>query len=405
MHVGLLLARQPILDRTLRLRGYELLARDSSGSVPLEQPGHVTTCQVLVEALGEFGLEKVVGALPAYFNVTSEFLTGEIPLPLPPDRVVLELLESIEPSEAVLRGAQRLKSEGFTLAVDDYIGQRPGYDKLLRLVDIVKVDVLGMAEEQLGELVSSLRPFEVRLLAEKVESPEIFRVCERLGFEFFQGYFFARPDLLRGRAQTVDRSSLLLLLSKIQNPDTTPDELEVVIAQDPVLSLKLVRFLNSAHVGLRRRIDSLREVVVYLGSDAVRNIACVMLLARVHNKPRELMITAMLRARMCEELSRDGGGGNQHRAFTVGLFSMLDALVDQDLRDVVGPLPLHQDIQAALIHRSGQLGVQLENVLAYERGEFERLPRSDPTPGAIREAYLSSLGWVTKMEKELAAIV
>jgi len=405
MHTGLLLARQPILDRTLRLRGYELLARDASGTFPLEQPGHVTTCQVLVEALGEFGLENVVGALPAYVNVTSEFLTGAIPLPLPPDRVVLELLESIEPTEAVLRGAKRLKAEGFTLALDDYTGQRPGYDELLRRVDIVKVDVLDLDEAQLGKLVSSLRPFGVRLLAEKVESPEIFRVCEKLGFEFFQGYFFARPDLLRGRVQSVDRSSLLLLLSKIQNPETTPDELEVVIAQDPVLSLKLVRFLNSAQVGLRQRIGSLREVVVYLGSDAVRNIACVMLLARVGTKPRELMITAMLRARMCEELTRSETGGNKHRAFTVGLFSMLDALVDQDLRDVIAPLPLHQDIQEALIHHSGQLGVQLENVLAYERGEFERLPSSDPTPSAIREAYLNSLGWVMRMEKELAAIV
>ncbi len=404
MHIGLLLARQPILDRTLRLRGYELLARDSSGVFPLEQPGHVTTCQVLVEALGEFGLEKVVGALPAYINVTKEFLTGEIPLPLPPDRVVLELLESIEPSEAVLQGVKRLKGEGFTLALDDYTGPRPGYDQLLRLVDIVKVDCLGMDNETLARLVSSLRPSGVRLLAEKVESPEMFRVCEKLGFEFFQGFFFARPDLLRGRLQSVDRSSLLLLLSKIQDPETTPEELEVVIAQDPVLSLKLVRFLNSAQVGLKRRIDSLREVVVYLGSDAVRNIACVMLLARVDNKPRELMITAMLRARMCEELARGRTEANTHRAFTVGLFSMLDALVDQDLKDVVGPLPLHQDIHEALIHRSGQLGLQLENVLAYERGEFERLPRSDPSPGAVREAYLSSLGWVMKMEAELAAI-
>jgi len=404
MNNGLLLARQPILDRTLRLRGYELLARDSSGMFPLDQPGHVTTCQVLVEALGEFGLETVVGALPAYFNLPAEFLTGEIPLPLPPERVVLELLESIEPTQAVLRGVQRLKSEGFTLALDDYTVQRPGYEELLRRVDLVKVDVLGMDEAHLRGLVASLKPYGVRLLAEKVESPEMFRTCDQLGFDYFQGYFFARPDLLRGRTQSVDRSSLLLLLAKIQNPDTTPDELEAVIAQDPVLSLKLVRFLNSAHIGLRRRIDSLREVVVYLGSDAVRNIACVMLLARVGNKPRELMVTAMLRARMCEELARGGTAGNKHRAFTVGLFSMLDALVDQDLRDVVSPLPLHPEIQEALLQRSNQLGLQLENVVAYERGEFERLPRSDPAPGAIREAYLNALGWVTKMEQELAAI-
>jgi len=178
----------------------------------------------------------------------------------------------------------------------------------------------------------------------------------------------------------------------------------VIVAQDPVLSLKMVRFLNSAQFGLRRRIDSLREVVVYLGLDAVRNIACLMLLARVDDKPRELMITAMLRARMCEELARAGGASAAHRAFTVGLFSMLDALVDQDLHEVLSPLPLHPDIQAALLHRSGELGAQLGPVLAYERGEFERLPASNPTPAAVREAYLSSLSWVMRMEAELASV-
>jgi len=404
MQVGLLLARQPILDRTLRLRGYELLARDSSGIFPSAQPGHVTTCQVLVEALGEFGLENLVGALPAYINVTREFVTGEIPLPLPPKRVVLELLESIEPSAAVLRGAERLKREGFTLAVDDYTGPRPGYDELLRLVDIVKVDCLGVEPDELAALAGHLRKGHARLLAEKVESPEMFRACEKLGFEMFQGFFFARPDLLHGRLQSVDRSSLLLLLAKLQEPETTPEELEGVIAQDPVLSLKLVRFVNSAQVGLRQRIESLRDVVVYLGSNAVRNIACVMLLARVDNKPRELLVTAMLRARMCEELARGAAPGAAHRAFTVGLFSMLDALVDQRLSEVVGPLHLHPEIHEALIHRSGPMGAQLENVLAYERGEFERLPASSPTPAAVREAYLSSLGWVMRMEAELAAV-
>jgi c-di-GMP phosphodiesterase len=405
MHEGLLLARQPILDRNLRLRGYELLARDSGGNFPQAQPGHVTTCQVLVEALGDLGLEQVVGALPAYINITPEFLTGQIPLPLPPDRVVLELLESIEPTAEVLRGVQRLKAEGFTLALDDYTGPRPGYEELLRLVDTVKVDCLAVASAALGRLVQGLRPYGLRLLAEKVESPEMFRDCEQLGFELFQGFFFARPDLLRGRMQSVNRTSLLRLLAKIQDPQTTPEELEIIIAQDPVLSLKLVRFLNSAQIGLRRRIESLREVVVYLGSDAVRNIACVMLLARVDDKPRELMITALLRARMCEELSRSAAAGSAHRAFTVGLFSMLDALVDQDLREVVSPLPLHRDIQEALLHHSGELGEQLGHVLAYERGDFERLPAALPAPDAMREAYLSSLGWVMRMEKELATIL
>jgi EAL and modified HD-GYP domain-containing signal transduction protein len=403
MQTGLLLARQPILDRTQQLRGYELLARDSGGAFPGGQAGHVTTCQVLVDALGEFGLEHVVGALPAYLNLTAEFLTGEIPLPLPPDRVVLEILESIRITEPVLRGIRELKAAGFTIALDDYTGPRPDYGELLQIVDIVKVECLRTSAEALAAIVRELRPSGVRLLAEKVETREMFVQCEKLGFELFQGFFFAKPDLLHGRRQAVDRTSLLRLLARLQDPDTTPEDLELIIVQDPVLSLKLLRFLNSAHFGLRRRIDSLREVVVYLGLEAVRNIACVMLIARVESKPRALMLNAMLRARMCEELVRQKSGRSSNRAFTVGLFSMLDALVDQELKEVVAPLPLHQDIRDALIHHSGELGTQLDTVLAYERGEFERLPRTD-TPDAVREAYLSSLGWVTEIEKELAAL-
>jgi EAL and modified HD-GYP domain-containing signal transduction protein len=404
MQTGILLARQPILDRTQCLRGYELLARDAGGAFPGGQPGHVTTCQVLVDALGEFGLERLVGGLPAYVNVTAEFLTGEIPLPLPPASVVLEIIESIRITEPVLRGVRALKAAGFTIALDDFAGPRPDYGELLQLVDIVKVECLGTSVEALAELVRGLRPTGVRLLAEKVETPEVFRECEQLGFELFQGFFFARPDLLRGRKQAVDRSSLLRLLAKIQDPDTTPEDLELIIVQDPVLSLKLLRFLNSAHFGLRRRIDSMREVVVYLGSEAVRNIACVMLIARVEDKPRALLMNAMLRARMCQELARKKAGRAANRAFTVGLFSMLDALVDQTLSDVVAPLPLHQDIRDALIHRSGELGTQLDTVLAYERGGFERVPQADQTPDAVREAYLRSLDWVTQIEQELAAL-
>lgn len=398
----LLLARQPILDRSLRLRGYELLARNAQGHFPSNQPGHVTTSRVLIEALSDFGLENVVGRLPAFVNLTREFITGGIPLPLPPDRVVLEILESVEPDAEVLNGLRRLRAQGFQFAVDDYTGPRAGYEEMLRLVDIVKVDCLGRSAEELRAIKSGLAPFRKRLLAEKIEHPRAFHEAEHLGFELFQGFFFARPDTLRSRAQHVDRSSLLRLMSRLQDPDTTPEDLEQVIAGDPVLSLKLVRFLNSAQIGLRRHIDSLREVVVYLGSDTVRNFACLMMVAGVDDKPRELLVTTMMRAKMCEELARQTHTAQAQRSFTVGLFSTLDALLDRDLREVLNSLPLHAEIRNALLDHSGELGRQLELVLAYEQGEFDKLPRERPTPTEMRKAFLDAVRWVARMEEELA---
>lgn len=404
LHNDVLLARQPILDRTLRLRGYELLARDMSGHFPERQAAHVTTGQVLVQSLTEFGLDSLVGALPAFINLTREFLVGGVPLPLPPDRVVLEVLETIEPEPEVLLGLRRLKDAGFTLAADDYVGMQPGYAAILEQVDIVKVDCLGRSLAEIERFVRELRPFGVRLLAEKVEEPEQFRAYQELGFELYQGYFFARPDTLQARSQAVDHSTLLSLVAGLQNADSTPEELEHIITRDPALSLKLVRMLNSARFGLYRQVESLRDVIVYLGRDTVRNVASLLLLTRVDDKPHQLMLTAMLRGRMCEELEREVDGGSPQRAFTVGLFSTLDALVDRDLREVVQSLPLHVEIRNALLEHTGRLGQQLECVVAFERGDFDRLAREDSRRVGMQRAFLSAVDWVARVEEDLAAI-
>jgi len=393
------LARQPILDSNLTLRGYELLARDRAGVFPKHISGDASTSHVLINALAEFGLENVVGGTPAYINITREFVVGDLPLPLPPEKVVLEILEDVEPDEEVMRGIASLRDRGFLLAVDDYTGARAGYDQLLAAVDIIKVDCFGKTLREVSDIMKGLGDVHARLLAEKVETHQEFRAYRELGFHLFQGYFYAQPDLLKSRTTSANRANLMSLLASLQNPDTTPEELEGIIVRDPALSLKLVRFLNSVHIGLRRRIESLREVVVYLGSDTVRNLACLLMLSGVDNKPRQLMVTAMMRARMCEELAKATKGAQPARAFTVGLFSTLDAVMDRSLPEVLADLPLSEDIAEALLRRRGALGTQLEIVLALERGDWSRIPVDAPQ---LYTAYLSALGWVAAMEDELA---
>ncbi len=391
------LARQPILDSNLTLRGYELLARDGAGVFPKHVSGDASTSHVLINALAEFGLENVVGGTPAYINITREFVIGD--LPLPPAKVVLELLETIEPDDEVMKGIANLRDKGFRLAVDDYTGPRAGYAELLSAVDIIKVDCFGKTLKEVSEILKGLGDVHARLLAEKVETHQEFRAYRELGFHLFQGYFYAQPDLLKSRTTSANRANLMSLLASLQNPDITPEELEGIIVRDPALSLKLVRFLNSVHIGLRRRIESLREVVVYLGSDTVRNLACLLMLSGVDNKPRQLMVTAMMRARMCEELAKATKAALPARAFTVGLFSTLDAVMDRSLPEVLADLPLSEDIAEALLRRRGALGTQLEIVLALERGDWSRIPLNAPQ---LQPAYLAALEWVAAMEDELA---
>jgi EAL and modified HD-GYP domain-containing signal transduction protein len=393
------LARQPILDVNLTLRGYELLARDVRGRVPGRVPGPAATCNVLVNALAEFGLERVVGTAPAFVNITREFVVGEMPLPLPPEKVVLEVLESVEPDEEVQRGLRRLRAGGFRIALDDYTGPRPGYDALFPLADYIKVDCFGRTVAEIAQIVHGLKGQRARLLAEKVETHQEFRAYRDLGFPLFQGFFFAQPMLLRGHATSASRVNLLHLLAELQDLDATPEKIENIISRDPALSLKLVRYLNSVHVGLRHRVEGLREVVVYLGTETVRNFACMILLSRVHDKPRQLMTTAMMRARMCEELAQRTNQGGPRRAFTVGLFSILDALTDRALDEVLADLPLAEEIGAALLHHQGVLGEQLKTVLAFEKADWMRIPEHAPE---LEQAYEAAAKWVADVERELA---
>jgi EAL and modified HD-GYP domain-containing signal transduction protein len=215
----------------------------------------------------------------------------------------------------------------------------------------------------------------------------------------FQGYFFARPNLLRGQATAASRVNLLLLLAELQDLESTPEKVENIIARDPALSLKLVRYLNSVHVGLRHRVEGLREVVVYLGMETVRNLACLILLSRVTDKPRQLMTTAMMRARMCEELAQRTNAAPPRRAFTVGLFSIIDALTDRALDEVVADLPLAEDIGAALLRHEGILGAQLETVLAFEKADWTRIAGDAPE---LELAYEAAARWVADVERELS---
>ena len=397
------IGRQPIYGRNLNVYAYELLFRGSDVNYADVAEGDRATSQVILSAFTEIGLDRVVGERLAFLNLTRGFIIGEYPLPVPQERVVLEVLEDVLPDPEVLAGLRRLKDLGYSIALDDFVFSE-SHRPLLPLADIVKVDCLDLDAAEIRAQVEPLRPFQVELLAEKIETQEQFTVCRDLGFDYFQGYFLSRPNVIHERGIETNRGNLLRLLADLQDPACQFDRVHELVSQDVALSYKLLRHINTATYGLRRRVDSVRETLVYLGFQQVKNLASLFLLASVDHKPQDLVMTSMLRARMCELMAQASEGQDGHQAFTVGLFSMLDALMDCPMETVLERLPLAEDLRRALLERTGDLGELLASAQAYERGDWERVPCLDLSRGAIKAAFLGAVEWVDGIERQLQSL-
>jgi len=396
------IGRQPIYARGLDVFAYELLFRGGDVDFADFTEGDRATSQVILNTFTEIGLDRVVGARTAFLNLTRGFVTGEYPLPVPQDRVILEVLEDIHAEPEVVKGLSRLKARGFRIALDDFVVSDANRD-LLPLADIVKVDILGLEESEIRVQIDALRPYGVQLLAEKIETQEQFQACRDMGFDFFQGYFLSRPNVIRDRVLPPNRLNLLNILAELHEPGCKLERVNELVSQDVALSYKLLRQVNSVRMGLRHRVESIRETLVYLGIDNVKSLASLFLMASLEDKPHDLIRTSMMRAKMCERLAIAEGGIDAHKAFTVGLFSTLDAMMDCTMDVVLERLPLAPELGNALLRREGVLGSILGSTLAYERGDWERVPCLGLSHGAIKGAFLDSVAFVEQTDRNLRA--
>lgn len=394
------IGRQPIFDRELNVVAYELLYRNSQTNFADITDGEHATMQVLNNAFMEIGFDDLVGEGKAFLNMPRGFILGEFTLSLPKDRVVLELLENIEVDADVIDAVQALSDQGYTIALDDFVYHEK-LKPLVRLASIIKIDLMALSEDEVTRHVSLLKQDDVSLLAEKVETLEEFEKCKVLGFEYFQGYFFSRPQVISGAKLPTNRLAILQLVGKIYDPDVTYTELEQLISQDVTLSYKLLRVINSAAYALPRKIDSMKHALTILGIKNIRNWTSMIAFSGVENKPSELFNVSMMRAKMCELLALGLGQKDADSYFTVGLFSNLDALMDQPLIDLVEPLPLAKEMKDALLTQSGAMGEVLHCVLAYEGGNWDEVCVDRLKPAEIRQAYVDSLHWSREMNREL----
>ena len=395
-----LVGRQPIYSRDLEVFGYELLFRRDGEEVAQFTDGDAATSQVILSVFHEIGMHEVVGRRRAFVNLTRGFIVGEYPLPVPVEGVVLEILEHVEPDAEVLAGIAGLVDQGFTIALDDFVlNERT--EAFLDLAHIVKIDVDAQDPETVERMLEVLRKRDVMLVAEQVRTLEDFESCLDLGFDLYQGFFLSRPKIVRGHRIPSGRMAILRLLARIMDPSCDLDELEHLIAQDVTLVFRLLRHINSASYTMPRRIESVRETVVYLGREQVRNLAGLFILSRFDDRPRELIVSAMLRGRMCELLAKAGGRRDEGAYFATGMLSTLDALLECPMPEAVQEIRLSEPVERALLIHEGELGSALGCVLAYERGEWERVKFEGVDAGGIKAAFLGAVRWADEVDRDL----
>lgn len=395
MGIGMLhrsfVGRQPIYRGGAELFAYELLFRRDELQETAAESTDQATADVML-AMMDIGLNRVIGNHPAFVNLTRNFLLTEHCQSLPADRIVLEILETVEPDEEIIRAVRTLRGKGFTIALDDFTYAEE-FAPLLQLAHIVKVDVRAHTREELVRQVQLLKPYNVKLLAEKVESHEEYEFCRSIGFDYFQGFFFCKPQMLSEDKLPLSRVTTLRLLAKLQDPNISLSGIEQNLVLDVTLSYKLLSYANSAFMGLARKIDSIRHAVSMVGTERVRTWAGLMMFASVDNKPKELMVSAALRGKMCAELARASGHTGEDKYTTVGLFSMLDALLDRPLHQILELIPLSEDVASALEKRTGPMGEALGCAEAYERGDWDNARFGQLSETSIRDAYLEAVDW------------
>lgn len=386
---NLFVARQPIYDRSDQLTGYELLYRAGDTDVAEFNDGKVASSQVILNSFMDIGFDELVGSSFAFINITEDFILDESLTPMYEKQIVLEVLEEISPSAEVFAGVKRLKKHGYRIALDDF-KYSPEYDELLGEAEFVKLDVIDLGKDGIIRELENLKEFDVKIIAEKVETREMYDFCKELSFDFFQGFYFCKPELVKHKNIPSNKLVVLNLIKELSQPDFHFSDIEKALAQDATLTYKLLRYVNSAAFTQRKEIDSIKEALALIGGDTILKWTTLLLMMQlVDGKPQELLVTALVRARMCELL----GNVNSGQMFTIGLLSLLDALMDTPLIDLLDQLTLSSNVKFALLDYQGENGAILLNIIRYEQGRWDELIIDGVDMKDYFSCYLDAVKW------------
>ncbi|HEY9050861.1 MAG TPA: HDOD domain-containing protein [Gammaproteobacteria bacterium] len=390
--------RQPIYNRELEVYAYELMARaghsdDSEASI---KDADKATSQVIINAFLEIGIDKLVNKHIAFIKLAEHFLRQDYELPLPADRVILKIPGYVKVDEEVIAGAKRLTSKGFRLAIDNYL-IHTRLQPLASMACMIDMNIEAVKPDELQAHIKILKKLHPILLADHVRSYDDYEFCRDLGMDYFQGYFLSRPKIISGESLTANKMTIMSLLANLHNPEADTDSIETIITRDVSLSYKILKLINSAFFARPTKIESIKHAVVMLGRRQLCTWASMMALTGMDDKPREQVRLAMTRAKTCELLAQKAGLTPLDSFFTIGMFSALDLLMDRSLEELIAPLPLADNIIAALLNREGDLGDALNCALAQETADWLNIQFAGLSDSDLSDANIEAINWAEEV--------
>ncbi len=395
-----MVARQPIYNKQMGIYAYELLFRSHDQSI--EEIGKDNaTAEVMLNSFLDMGLENLVGKRLAAINLSEWFLGKAHTLPLPQERIILEIPGDLQITAAAIGDIHKLKAAGFKLAIDNFKFHE-AILPLLSVVDILKVDVRHVDQAALSKFVKQIKKFKnLSLLSLKVENRQEFDYYRDMGFSYCQGYLLAKPQTYATKSLSSSKLVVMSLLSILYKDDFDFNQTENVVSRDVSISYKLMKLINSTFFGLPNEVESIQQALVLIGRDRLRSWVAMLALSSMDDCPVALLELTVVRARMCELLAEHANLQPLESYFTVGLFSALDTLLQQPLEKILAELPLSDEIKSAILNKNGPMGEALECVVNCEKSNWEKMRFHSVDAEAISESSYKAFIWATDLMSTL----
>ncbi|MGD6876383.1 EAL and HDOD domain-containing protein [Bacillus infantis] len=398
--------RQPIFDIHQELFGYELLNRTGKENVYLQTDGDMATLEVLKNSFLSIGMDKLADGKKCFINFTEKLILNDIPTYFDKEAIAVEILEDIIPTSEILQACSRLKQLGYTIVLDDFVLKEEN-KAFLEYANIIKVDIIKTNIQDIGKILRELPNKDVKLLAEKVETREDFTIAKSLGFTLFQGYFFSKPVVINAKdvSSTLINQQHLYLLNKIDDPEPDIDEIAELVENDFSLTYKILRIVNSAAYHMRNKINSIKQAIMVLGLYELRKWVLLMAISDYKSaKDNETIKLSMCRAKFAESIGKLKQR-NISEYFLLGLFSLIDTILERPMEEILVELPLTPEMQEALLGHKNEFTLILELLSSLERGisinelsSFLNIPEDE-----IYRQYVEAIGWADSLNRSINA--
>lgn len=397
--MNVFLARQPILDKSNKIYGYELLFRDSSENSYNEKDGDKATLEVVRNSYLNIGMDKVVGESKAFINFTENLLKTDVFSSMSPKKVIVEILETVEPNKEIIEACKKIKEMGYEIALDDFAYDKK-YKEMVELADIIKVDFIATRGVKRKQIIDSIKNNHIRFVAEKVETIEDFNEAVSYGYTYFQGYYFSKPVIIQGKKIPENKKIYIELLKEVNSKRFSIEIIENLIKKDVYLSFQLLKTLNSAKYCFKDNITSIKQALILLGEDEIKKWIYFITVKSIGNKESKVIVNeSIVRAKFTEEIFEEAGHPHKSlNAYLIGLLSMIDVILERPLCEILEEILVPKAVKNALLHvEINEYSKVLDLIVCYEKAKWNEVNslvnQLNINNVDLGKAYLSALNW------------